>query len=272
MKIEIPYKGKDAFKFLKENKQEIIMHKKSATKYADMVVGVLTTGKASLSAKRWLYENDEKAGVLKRSLAINTSNWLDSHDDVHVDETFGSSIKQKAAKQIPHLHDHVHMLGSKVGEPIEWKYAQVTWRDLGVNKDGTTYVLVMDSEIKKDLNPQVYDMYLKNEIDQHSIGMQYVKIDLAINEPEDDYWEEEYKVWKSLIDKLGNPEKAEAQGYFFAVYEGKAIEGSAVLFGSNELTPTLGVKFEPSKGIQTKAAIEPATPFDVNAFLNKHYK
>lgn len=39
-----------------------------------------------------------------------------------------------------------------------------------------------------------------------------------------------------------NIEDAEAQGYFWAVLEAKIIEGSAVVKGSNYITPTRGFK------------------------------
>ena len=69
-------------------------------------------------------------------------------------------------------------------------------------------------------------------VDQHSVGMQYVKIDLAVN---DEDYEEEYKLWQDNIDQIGNKEQAEQKGYFWLVREAKLIEISAVLLGSNEL-------------------------------------
>jgi hypothetical protein len=74
--------------------------------------------------------------------------------------------------------------------------------------------------------------------------MQYVKIDLAVN---DSQYEEEYKVWSDNIDQIGNREHAEEKGYFWLVREAKLIEISAVLMGSNTLTPTIN---EPSKDTQ----------------------
>ena len=42
--------------------------------------------------------------------------------------------------------------------------------------------------------------------------------------------------------QMTNKEIAEQYGYFWAVTEAKVIEGSAVVFGSNYITPTLSVK------------------------------
>jgi len=99
-----------------------------------------------------------------------------------------------------------------------------------------TEALMMDTEIFKDYNSQIFNAYKSNKINQHSVGMQYVKIDLAIN---DESSETEYKVWSDNIDSLGNKEKAIEKGYFWLVREAKLIEISAVLAGSNELTPTM---------------------------------
>jgi hypothetical protein len=74
---------------------------------------------------------------------------------------------------------------------------------------------------------------------------------MAINDPE---YKEEYATWQQAIDKIGNKADAEAKGYFWYVKEAKLIEISAVLEGSNELTPTVSNnKFTPIEepGIST---------------------
>ena len=52
---------------------------------------------------------------------------------------------------------------------------------------------------------------------------------------------EEKANWDKYIKQVANKEDAEAAGYFWAVTEAKIVEGSAVLFGSNPITPTLTV-------------------------------
>ena len=106
-----------------------------------------------------------------------------------------------------------------------------------------------DSNISKELNSSVYNMYLKNEIDQHSVGMQYVKIDLAVNSDEEEY-KANRETYDKYINEIGNKEEVEKQGYFWAVSEAKLIEISAVLMGSNVLTPT--IENEPSKNTQAE--------------------
>ncbi len=47
----------------------------------------------SVTKGRYLYENDEEKGILKRTIVSNTYNWLDSHGDVHLNGIFAKSIQ-----------------------------------------------------------------------------------------------------------------------------------------------------------------------------------
>jgi hypothetical protein len=105
--------------------------------------------------------------------------------------------------------------------------ALVPWRSLGVDKDGNTICVVGISELIEEYNRQVYDAYKNNEIDQHSVGMIYVNIDLAVNNPESEL---EFKNWNEVYPLLGNPEKADAKGYFWIIREAKLKEYSCVLW------------------------------------------
>jgi len=163
---------------------------------------------------------------------------MDSHDDVHFKGIFSKSIKENGTKVL-HLHDHVHELAAKVGTPLEVYEKEVSWADVGLKTGGTTTALLMDTRIEKERNPNIFKDYLNGSINQHSVGMQYVKIDLAVNDPEE---EEEYATWNKYKDEVINIEKAEEQGFFWAVTEAKLIEISCVIAGSNELTPTLEPK------------------------------
>jgi hypothetical protein len=49
----------------------------------------------------------------------------------------------------------------------------------------------------------------------------------------------EKAIWDKYIDEIVNKEAAEEQSYFWAVSQTKAIEGSAVVKGSNFYTPTI---------------------------------
>lgn len=221
---------KEYIKNLVANKQEQIDLKKAEIKYCK---GGLTNVLTTKTALKGLYNNSEDK--LERTIIGNTYYWMDSHDDVHAKNCFSKSIKERQNK-IFHLHDHEFKRTSKVGNPIKVYEQDLSWKDLGLDVDGMTQALHMDSEIVKAYNAQIFDEYKNDLVDQHSVGMQYVKIDLAVN---DEAYEKEYGLWQDNIEKIGNKEHAISKGYFWLVREAKLIEISAVLLGSNELTPTL---------------------------------
>ena len=211
-----------------KNKAEIISLKKAEIK---TVKGGLTSV-SKTSAIKGIHKDSELS--LERTIVGNTYLWMDSHEDVHAKGCFSKSIKEN--KNIFHLHDHEFKITAKVGEPLKVYEQEIAWKDLGVEREGNTQALLMDTEIMKEYNSQIFAEYKSNKINQHSVGMVYVKLDLAVNDEE---YEEEHKVWLDNIDAIGNKEVAEEKGYFWLVREAKLIEISAVLMGSNELTPTM---------------------------------
>jgi hypothetical protein len=116
----------------------------------------------------------------------------------------------------------------------------------------------MDTRIEKARNENIFLDYKNGDINQHSVGMQYVKLELAVNDPEE---KEEFAAWERYKGEVINIEKAEEQGYFWAVTEAKLIEISCVIKGSNELTPTLD-----NKSIETVAS-ELKTKYSKNDIL-----
>lgn len=244
MKIIIPRsitEKKEQIKYLVENKSEIISLKKSVDKQTDPFVFNYAEKEAN---KSFQYRNEDNlsAGIIKRAIIGNTYGWMDSHDDVHMEGTFNKSIQENKNK-ILHLHDHIRQLDAKVGKFEDIIEQKMLWSDLGVNIAGETTSVIGLSNIYKSYNETIYNQYLNKEIDQHSVGMRYVNIFFAVNDPE---YKEEYAAWLKYSPFVANIQKAEAQGYFFAVTEAKLVEISAVIAGSNELTGTI----EPSNDTQ----------------------
>ena len=238
---------KEEIDYLVKHNKEIIEFKKAVVKHTSPA----TTDKESCSTFKALSTSKEHDtdSIIKRTVIGNTYNWLDSHGDVHLDGTFGKSISERQNK-IWHLHDHEQKITAKVGIPSKIYEETVQWSDLGIKKAGTTRALMMDSDIRKDYNNLIFQEYKDGNIDQHSVGMYYVKIDFAVNDKDH---KTEFKTWNDNIENIGNREKAEELGYFYAVKEAKLVEISAVLQGSNELTPTIEAKdIEPSKDTQNE--------------------
>lgn len=232
----------DLFDFLRENKHDLMEFKKATIKQCDSLGTSIfsnTETKDGEASKLISDTNRDSDGIIHRTIVGNTYYFLDSHGDVHIKGCFTNSIKERGVKRIAHLHDHIYKLEAKVGKFEDVYEKKIKWRDLGIDNDGTTWALLADSAIKSSLNEQIFVQYKDGEIDQHSVGMWYVKLELAIDDEED---EVHYKVWETYIDLILNKEQAIKQGYFWVVKEAKLIEISAVIAGSNPVTPTLPVK------------------------------
>lgn len=232
---------KELFEYLVQNKSELIALKRAEVKHADSVI---CENISNHTTKEINYNNQDELdkGSIKRLIVGNTYKWMDSHDDVHMEGIFTKSIKENK-QRILHLHDHEYKLTSKVGKPIDIYEAKIKLTELGQSKAGDTDALFMFSNIKQEYNEKIYKQYLDKEINQHSVGMVYVKLFLAVNDSD---YKEEYEAWLKYFPHVINQDKAIDKGYFWAVTEAKLIEISAVIAGSNELTPT----FEPQKSTQ----------------------
>lgn len=243
MKIAFPNYIKsqsEQIEYLVKNKVDLIDLKKSAIKFTDEVGGEVHKKLVVLKAADTSTDTDSE---ITRTIVGNTYNWMDSHDDVHLNGLFGVSIQQKGDR-VRHFHDHINQLSARVGVPKRVYEEQIKWSDLGVNRMGETMSLMMDSRIKRAMNAMIFEDYKDGNIDQHSVGMRYIKIDLAVNNPEN---KEEYAVWNKVFPMIGNPERALEKGYFWAVKEAALIEISCVLEGSNELTPTMNPELSSSE-------------------------
>jgi hypothetical protein len=248
--MEIPkfQSKKDLFDFLIKNESRIIADKKANMKKADAFnFGFFPVDKDGMTEKANKPVNEDVDEITVRAI-INTTNLMDTYDDVHIPGLWNKSLKEN--KDIWHDQEHRHEFASTIaeGKDLTAYTKTYTWKELGQKWEGETQALVFDSTISKDgNNPFMFDQYKKGRVKNHSVGMQYVKIDLAVNDKTE--YPNAYKVWEKYIDQIANKERAEELGYFFAVTEAKVIEGSAVKRGANWVTPTEdnNVKSEPAQ-------------------------
>ena len=229
---------KELFKFLVENKDILIAQKKAEVKHADGFLFVHSIDKAG---KVDVVKANEPVDVsslteLKVTAIINTTNLMDSHLDVHLPGIWKKSLQEN--KMIMHLQEHKMAFDKIIAEGNELKAFTkfFKWTELGFAFEGQTQALVFESTIKKSRNEFMFNQYANGFVKNHSVGMRYVKLLLAINDPDE---VAEFEAWEKYIGEIANRETAEARGYFWPVKEAKAIEGSAVPLGSNFVTPTL---------------------------------
>lgn len=230
--------------YMVSNKSKLIAQKKSVKKEADAIT----------FASDLLIDRDEvvkadasnpgipaDAKQIKVRSIINTTKLFDSHGDVHLDQLWNKSLKEGTFSLV---QEHQFNFKGTISDNVKAFVKQMTWHELGVNFEGKTQALVFDSIIDKEENEFMFEKYRTGKVKNHSVGMQYVKIDLAVN---DDRYEKEFATWEKYFDEIANKDDALAAGYFWAVSEAKIIEGSAVKRGSNWVTPTQSIQ-------QTKGA------------------
>ena len=115
---------------------------------------------------------------------------------------------------------------------------------LGKSYEGNTEALIFLIDKNKIVHEGAKQIIENKRPVQNSVRMEYVKIDLAIDDAQPEYAENK-KTFDLYINEIANKDKAIEQGYFWAVTEAKiSKEGSMVLFGSNDVTPIIENKTE----------------------------
>ena len=248
----------ELFTSLRENKSLLIAQKKMITKQADSIFHYVGTENEKGEVVKADFEEQVEITKLKGSLVINTTNLLDSHGDVHLKGIWTKSVKEQ--KNILLLQEHKMSFASIISDNVSAKVKKMSWKSLGFDLEGETEALIFDAEISKNRNDFMFNQYAKGYVKEHSIGMRYSKMSLAINS--ESKWDiEEKETWDKYYSEIANKELADEKGYFWAVTEAKIIEGSAVVKGSNYATPTISIeavkdtpsehKDEPSNDTQT---------------------
>lgn len=266
---------KELFDFIVTNKDTLIAQKKAIKKDVDCSVFVPATivYDKDILAKKSEGEIIDPVNLnkLKVVVIINTTNFMDSHDDVHIPGLWNKSLIEN--KMIMHLQEHDMEFEKIISDGVDLKAYTKTfnWTELGYPFSGTTEALMFDSTIWRKRNEYMLNQYANGWVRNHSVGMRYIKMDFAIN---DESYPNEYEAWRKYYPMIANYERADERGFFCYVLEAKAIEGSAVPIGSNTCTPTIdnGMKNEPPKG--THKHNEPVITthqIDYN-YLSKNFK
>lgn len=222
------------FAELKANKEHLIGLKKAAVKYSDAVSYTFKSKDAEKA-------EGEPASIGYGSViypVINSTNFLDSHDDVHIDGIWDVSVKDQQGK-VYYIINHDLMIGSVISYPddVEPMVVSLNWSDLGLDYEGTTQALIFKTTLNEYANQDAYKAIVAKKPLQNSIRMRYIDMTLCINDNSDDYKQEKANFDK-YIKVIANKEDALERGYFWAITQAAIYkEGSAVLFGSNSATP-----------------------------------
>lgn len=224
--------------YLGENLNDIHAEKMSAYKTADAFgVGGISTGAYSTKA---MTVNPDMLNEIQVKAVINATNLLDTHKDVHQPGIWKKGLSENPPKW--HLQEHQNTFKNRISKDFKAFTETVSFKSLGFGRyKGDTEILVFDSKIKKAVNEYMFKLYATGEVDNHSVGMAYMKIFFCVNSDSRE-WKEEKDNWDKWLSSIANPKDMGTQEYFWAITEAKAIEGSAVLGGSCWTTPTMSVE------------------------------
>jgi uncharacterized protein len=139
-------------------------------------------------------------------VAMNKTGVKDHDKDIIESTAFSRTIKERGpsgTNLIWHLTDHRASLKDAVGKPNE------------ILVDANGYLVFVTDIPKTTWGNDVLEFYKSGVVNQHSIGFATIKREVF----HDDDWEKRYTIIKEV----------------------KLYEGSAVLWGANEFTPTLSV-------------------------------
>lgn len=259
---------KELHHFLKDNNEQIISEKKSTVfKSIDKGAGVSfvdfdnNTEAVTEKARSYGFKTENIYPV------INSTQWLDSHFDVHLKGCYKKTVKEKQGK-VYLIDTHLKGLGNILADKsdITLLVKDIDWNLLGKNIEGSTECLVFEIP-KLKVRPDALQFMSKTPDLENSFAMRYINTAVAIKS-NDPAFREENELFDEYIQNIVNPEMANKYGFFYAVKELAIMgEGSIcpVIGGSNSATRIIDIsepsnhsesnKNEPSKDTQTSKKI-----------------
>lgn len=238
----------DQTRFIKKHIDEIKQIKLS--EYKTNAHAVLD----GIKTKEFMPEiEDITSDFIQVKTVINTTNIIDSHRDLHLSKIWNKTVNDNPFSY--HLKQHEQKFESVISNRAKSYNEPFNFNQLGLDVDFMTVGNINEFVLQRSKMPFMFDAYKNGDVKEHSVGMIYVSMDIAYYDEES---EKQMAFFEEMKKQAVNPEVADELGYFWVIYEAKKREGSAVVFGSNSVTPTLSVKnYEPQKSTQ-KTIIEPS--------------
>ena len=188
---------------------------------------------------------------------INSTNWLDFHDDVHLKGCYKKTVKEQQGKvYFVDAHQKTTQSIITYKSDVRMFYDNVLWQTLGKDYDGETEALIFDIE-KSNVKDWALELINKEKDIQCSLAMKYGQIFFAV-----DTDEKEYKANKELYEQykseIINQDDLEQRGYFFGVKEIQIMgEGSMCPISGGSNSATTIYQIEPSDDTQPEIKEEP---------------
>ena len=238
----------DLVRFMQKNREEMFAVKKAEYKTKSEAV---LSGGLFIKAFEPIIE-DISGDFIQVKAIINTTNVIDSHMDLHRKGIWNKTVSDNPFSH--HLKSHKSDFEYVISDKAKSYNERMNFKDLGLSVDMDMDANINEFVMERKKLPLMFDAYKNGEVTQHSIGMIYVNLDIAFYDEES---QKEMDFFNQIKSEAINPEVADEHGFVWVVSEAKKREGSAVVFGSNSITPTLSVKnYEPQKSTRK---IEPSS-------------
>jgi len=170
---------------------------------------------------------------------VSTTNFYDSHKDVHFPKCFDKTVKDQQGT-VQYALDHDLKWDSIVvwKENIRMFVSKIDWASVGKEYDGKTEALVLELPKDKFKRKDVLEAILTKQSDfENSIRMVYIKLNLGVNSdnPEHKSQKDYYEKRKS---EIANFDEVEKEGYFWGVEELRIYKEASLVVagGSNSAT------------------------------------
>ena len=168
------------------------------------------------------------------------SNYLDSHNTMFTRACLEDSLNNTILHNADHIRDFDHLISNEITTSVE----RMSLRSLNVDNDSDVDVFKFKSVFEKDDNPSMFRQYKKNRVRYHSIEFDWnSRIEYLCINPEYAGNERSYaENWEKYYPLLINKEVADKRGWFTTFEKAPILAVSAVVLGSNRITPTLSVR------------------------------
>ena len=171
---------------------------------------------------------------------INTTNFYDSHKDLHGFNIWDESVINEKGT-IDFALDHSLDLSSRItfAKDVNMMLVPLKWRDVGIDSDGETNALIFEIKETDIVSDTALKIIQKNLPVQHSVRMQYEEIEFGVDDDSEEFKDEKL-IYDEAIKHAINKDEVIKEGYLFYVTKAKiSQEGSMVDKGSNSATPIL---------------------------------
>ena len=236
---------KELFFAMKDNEETIIGLKKSKV-YKSIEKGQGICNIPVLPKTLTNKENFEGGFIYP---AINSTHWLDSHQDVHIKGCYKRTVKEQQGR-VYYIDTHLKGLTNIITRKnnIEMFYDDVDWRLLGKDIKGSTEALFFKMA-EENVKAEYLQLIKEDKELQNSLAMVYKNLSMAID-TKDPALKENKETFDEYIETIANKEQAIQDGIFFAVKElGIMGEGSLcpVVGGSNSATSVIQIENKESE-------------------------